>query len=111
MGKFLLFGAATEAGFTWLAVVGILNSVVSLAVYLRIVVPMYGQAKEAPASSLPVAVVWIAALAFTLGIGLAGAGVAGKPRVSAGMGGRAADGEDRDERRTFMYPAPAAMQG
>lgn len=71
VGKFLLFGAAIEAGFTWLAVIGILNSVVSLAVYLRIVVPVYGQAKEVPASSLPVAVAWVVALAFTLGIGLA----------------------------------------
>lgn len=71
VGKLLLFGAAIEAGFTWLAVIGILNSVVSLAVYLRIVVPMYSQAKEAPASSLPAAVAWVVALAFTLGIGLA----------------------------------------
>jgi len=41
VGKLLLFGAAIETGFTWLAVVAILKSVLSLAVYLRIVVPMY----------------------------------------------------------------------
>ncbi|QIN84475.1 NADH-quinone oxidoreductase subunit N [Rubrobacter tropicus] len=71
VGKFLLFGAAIEAGFTWLAVIGILNSVVSLAVYLRIVVPMYGRAKETPVSPPSVAVVWVAALAFTVAIGVA----------------------------------------
>ena len=71
VGKLLLFGAAIEAGFTWLAVVGILNSVVSLAVYLRIVVPMYGRAKETPVSPPPVAVVWAVALALTVGLGLA----------------------------------------
>lgn len=71
VGKLLLFGAAIDAGFTWLAVVGILNSVVSLAVYLRIVVPMYGQAKETPVSPTPVAAVWVTALVLTLGIGLA----------------------------------------
>ncbi len=71
VGKLLLFGAAIDAGFIWLAVVGILNSVVSLAVYLRIVVPMYGQAKEKPDSPVPVAAVWVTALTFTLGIGLA----------------------------------------
>ena len=43
VGKFLLFGAAIDAGFTWLAVIAILNSVLSLGVYLRVVVPMYGQ--------------------------------------------------------------------
>lgn len=72
VGKFLLFGAAIDAGFAWLAVVGILNSVVSLAVYLRIVVPMYGRAKEeAPATPPPVGAVWATALALTIGIGLA----------------------------------------
>jgi NADH:ubiquinone oxidoreductase subunit 2 (subunit N) len=36
-GKLLLFGAAIEADYAWLAVVAILNSVLSLAVYLRVV--------------------------------------------------------------------------
>ena len=45
VGKVLLFGAAIEAGYLWLAVIGILNSVLALAVYLRIVVPMY-QARD-----------------------------------------------------------------
>lgn len=71
VGKLLLFGAAIDAGFVWLAVVGILNSVVSLAVYLRMIVPMYAQAKRAPVSTAPVTAVWTAALALTLGIGLA----------------------------------------
>jgi proton-translocating NADH-quinone oxidoreductase chain N len=71
VGKFLLFGAAIEAGFTWLAVVAILNSVLSLAVYLRIVVPMYQVSKEAPASTRSVAVVWIIALVATVAVGLA----------------------------------------
>ena len=41
VGKYLLFAAAIDVQFTWLAVVAIANSVLSLAVYLRIVVPMY----------------------------------------------------------------------
>jgi NADH-quinone oxidoreductase subunit N len=71
VGKFLLFGAAIEAGFVWLAVAAILNSVLSLAVYLRIVVPMYGLPKEAPARSRPVAAVWVIALVATVAIGVA----------------------------------------
>ena len=36
-GKFLLFGAAINSGFLWLAVVGILNSVVSLFYYVGVI--------------------------------------------------------------------------
>ncbi len=71
VGKFLLFGASIDAGFVWLAVVAILNSVLSLAVYLRIVVPMYRQPKGAPVPAWSVAVVWVIALVLTVGIGLA----------------------------------------
>ena len=41
MGKFWLFGAAIEAGFVWLAVIGVLNSAISLYYYIRVVVFMY----------------------------------------------------------------------
>ena len=71
VGKLLLFGAVIEAGFTWLAVVAILNSVLSLAVYLRVVVPMYQTPKEAPALAWPVTTVWTVALVATVGVGLA----------------------------------------
>jgi NADH-quinone oxidoreductase subunit N len=71
VGKFLLFGAAIDSGFTWLAVVAILNSVLSLAVYLRVVVPMYGRPKRVPAPSRLVATVWTIALFATIGVGVA----------------------------------------
>jgi NADH-quinone oxidoreductase subunit N len=41
MGKFWLFSAAIEAGYPWLAVIGVLNSAVSLYYYVRIVVFMW----------------------------------------------------------------------
>ena len=83
VGKFMLFGASMDAGFTWLAVVAILNSVLSLAVYLRIVVPMYqapGNTTTPDTATSP----WITAttcLAFllTLGIGLAAELLFGQP--------------------------------
>jgi NADH-quinone oxidoreductase subunit N len=40
-GKMWLFGAAIEAGFVWLAVVGVINSAVSLYYYVRVVVFMW----------------------------------------------------------------------
>jgi len=41
MGKFWLFSAAIDAGYVWLAVIGVLNSAVSLYYYLRVVVFMW----------------------------------------------------------------------
>ncbi len=40
-GKYYVFAGAVQAGFTWLAVVGVLMSVVSAYYYLRLVVVMY----------------------------------------------------------------------
>jgi len=76
-GKLLLFGAAIDAGFTWLAVVAILNSVLSLAVYLRVVVPMYQAPRGVPAASRPVVAVWGIGLALTVVVGLAAEALVG----------------------------------
>ena len=43
VGKFYLFGAAIDAGHAWLAIVGLLTSVVSAYYYLRVVYVMYMQ--------------------------------------------------------------------
>ena len=52
MGKFWLFSSAIEAGFVWLAVIGVLNSAISLYYYIRVVVFMY--LKTDPAGTEPV---------------------------------------------------------
>ena len=41
MGKFYLFSAAVQADLTWLAIIGVLNSVLSAFFYLRVIVVMY----------------------------------------------------------------------
>jgi NADH-quinone oxidoreductase subunit N len=70
-GKALLFGAALDAGFLWLAIIAILNSVLALAVYLRIVVAMYGPAEGTQPTANPAATtVWLICLGATLGLGL-----------------------------------------
>jgi len=40
-GKFYIFAAAVDSGYIWLAVIGVLNSAVSLYYYLRVMVHMY----------------------------------------------------------------------
>jgi NADH-quinone oxidoreductase subunit N len=41
VGKFYLFRAVIAGGFTWLAIIGVLTSLVSAFYYLRVVVNMY----------------------------------------------------------------------
>jgi NADH-quinone oxidoreductase subunit N len=67
MGKFWLFGAAIEANYYWLAVIGVLNSAVSLYYYIRVVVFMW--VRNEPAGSEPTLT---PALAATIAIALAG---------------------------------------
>lgn len=74
VGKVYLFGAAIGAGFTWLAVIGILNSVLALGVYLRIMVPMYrtrSDGREPPIAARPLLTVcWGISALVTLLMGL-----------------------------------------
>jgi NADH-quinone oxidoreductase subunit N len=41
IGKLWIFGAAIDAGYVWLAVIGVLNSALSLYYYVRVVVLMW----------------------------------------------------------------------
>lgn len=52
-GKYLLFSSAISAGFTWLTIVAVASSVISIWFYLGLVVKMYftepsGESQEAP---------------------------------------------------------------
>jgi NADH-quinone oxidoreductase subunit N len=50
--KLALFAAAIEAGYAWLAVIGAINTVVSIAYYARVLAPMYFRRPEATAPVL-----------------------------------------------------------
>ena len=54
VGKFYLFNAAVSGGYTVLAVIGVLMSVVSAYYYLRVVVALYMREPVAPDSWAPV---------------------------------------------------------
>ena len=64
LAKLNVFGAAVQAGLVWLAVVGVLNSVISAYYYLRVVLFMYMK-EGAPAEAAPVC------LALQGGVGIA----------------------------------------
>jgi NADH-quinone oxidoreductase subunit N len=48
IGKWYIFSAAIQQGYYWLAIIGVMTSVVSVFFYLRIVVMMYMAEAEAP---------------------------------------------------------------
>jgi NADH-quinone oxidoreductase subunit N len=74
VAKWYVFSAAVKAGYYWLAVIGVLTSVISVFFYLRIVVMMY-MSQEDEASQFPpvpriagAALVASAILVFYLGV-------------------------------------------
>lgn len=71
-GKLLLFGAVIDGGYGWLAAIAIGNSVLSLAVYLRLIVPTYrlpgGVVSRSPASAAVATVSLMLTVALGLGV-------------------------------------------
>jgi NADH-quinone oxidoreductase subunit N len=73
VGKLFLFNAAIQGGFYWLAIIGILNSTISLYYYFKIVMAMYMEEPQGstPLSFSPPLTVALGVTAFaTLFIGL-----------------------------------------
>ena len=73
MGKFWLFGAAIESGYVWLAVIGVINSAISLYYYIRLVVFMYLKKEtigSEPASSPSLTFALAVAVVATLVLGV-----------------------------------------
>lgn len=68
-GKIYLFGAAINAGYTWLAVIGVINSLISLYYYIRIIRVMYfGQTEEIKTFTKPSPALVLAAIISFIGL-------------------------------------------
>jgi NADH-quinone oxidoreductase subunit N len=66
LGKLYVFSAAVQAGLIWLAIFGVVNSVISAYYYLRVIVFMYMRDRETAAdAATPVS------RALQVGVGLA----------------------------------------
>ncbi len=73
IGKFYIFGAAIKTGYLWLAIIGVLNSVVSLYYYYRIVHQMFfcePKDKQAFAIGPAALVVMSGCMILVLGLGI-----------------------------------------
>jgi NADH-quinone oxidoreductase subunit N len=64
-GKFFLFRAAVDANLTWLAVAGILNSIVALYYYLVVIKVMFVDRGKDEDKPIPVSQPYVWALAFS----------------------------------------------
>jgi NADH-quinone oxidoreductase subunit N len=65
VGKFYIFSAAVQAGYIWLAIIGVMNSLVSVYYYLRITVLMYMKPAEADLGPITFAPALTATLLLT----------------------------------------------
>ena len=85
-GKFYLFRSAVTAGYTSLAIIGALNSLLSVIYYLRVIVMMYmeeGGVDGKPFAAAPYLYLAIAVTVLgTIGLGLLPATALDLSRVS-----------------------------
>ena len=74
-GKLALFGAAVDAGYIWLVVIAVLNSVVSVYYYLGVLVQMYMTDGErvgvAPSQRPALTATIVATMVLVLVVGIA----------------------------------------
>lgn len=71
--KLVLFGAAIEAGYGWLAVVAAVNTVISIAYYVRVLAPVYfgGLPAPVPVLARSAAVATVASAVAVVAVGVA----------------------------------------
>ncbi|NEA25526.1 NADH-quinone oxidoreductase subunit N [Actinomadura bangladeshensis] len=75
VGKVLMFGAALDGGYGWLAVVAAVNSVASVFYYLRWIVPLFRRPDGPSRPARGACAVAVAAALFSLALGI-GSGLA-----------------------------------
>jgi len=89
MGKFYIFSAAVKAKFYWLAIIGVLNSAVSVYYYLRVTVLMYFRETEREITDLafsPAAIVGVViAVAGVVYLGIFPSTILTLARASVGV--------------------------
>jgi NADH-quinone oxidoreductase subunit N len=78
IGKFYLFRSVIDGGFVWLAIIGVLTSLVSAYYYLRVVVYMYMQDGEPQAQRDN----WVYVTAAVTGLGIIVLGIFSLPLLT-----------------------------
>ncbi|HSJ46329.1 MAG TPA: NADH-quinone oxidoreductase subunit N [Euzebyales bacterium] len=79
VGKLTLFTAAIGGGYAWLAVLAVVNTVVSLFYYLRVVGPMYFEDDTVADEPAPLLGAWATTATITAGVATVVLGLAAGP--------------------------------
>lgn len=83
--KLALFGATIEAGYTWLAVLAVANTVISIFYYARVLAPMYFGELVAP---VPVLGHWASVATHMSAVTVIVAGIVAEPLLRSFTGAR-----------------------
>ncbi|MCH8125258.1 NADH-quinone oxidoreductase subunit N [candidate division KSB1 bacterium] len=79
VGKFYIFSAAIQSGYVWLVIIGVLNSVISVYYYLRVVINLYMRDAEreikVPKASLGLSFAILLAMLAVLQMGIMPSGL------------------------------------
>lgn len=78
--KLVLFAAAIEAGYTWLAVIAVINTIVSIPYYARVLGPVYFGDARGP---VPVLGRWASVATLSSAAAVVAAGIAAEPFLDA----------------------------
>jgi NADH-quinone oxidoreductase subunit N len=79
VGKVTLFTAAIEGGYGWLAILAVVNTVVSLFYYLRVVGPMYFEDDTVAYEPAPLLGAWATTATISAGLATIVVGLAAGP--------------------------------
>ena len=79
VGKLTLFTAAIEGGYGWLAVLAVVNTVVSLFYYLRVIGPAYFDDAGAADEPVPLLGAWATTATVAAGLATVAVGLAAGP--------------------------------
>jgi NADH-quinone oxidoreductase subunit N len=88
-GKLFLFTAGVQAGWTWLVVIAVLASVVSVYYYLRVLAHVWSPVPEARRALLPPGIRGVQAAALLSAIFTIALGIASGPLLQLGVNGAA----------------------
>lgn len=82
--KLSLFGATIEAGYSWLAIIAVINTAISLVYYARILGPVYFAAAgdEVSIEPLPTLGAWAAGAAILSAVAVVMLGIAAEPLLA-----------------------------
>ena len=68
--KFILFSEAIEGGYLWLVIIAVINSIVSVGYYFRLILAMYTRESENEPVRVPMAYYVVGALSILINIAI-----------------------------------------